>query len=172
MLKHSGIDLDLDAAPQVSSAGFDAIDALYARETQANIVALREERRRKRQQKSMIRLLEYWPVAVGVGLSFFAPMLYDMVTPFRPWGIWLAFPFVAISGRPEIYMGDHMAVILPKLMVYIQFPLEGLLAKIALKGNVTVHGVLVQVAFFHGLCIIDLWLLSGGLWQLLHLVGH
>jgi hypothetical protein len=32
--------------------------------------------------------------------------------------------------------------------------------------------VLVQVAFFHGLCIIDLWLLSGGLWQLLHLVGH
>jgi hypothetical protein len=39
MLKHSGIDLDLDAAPQVSSAGFDAIDALYARETQANIVA-------------------------------------------------------------------------------------------------------------------------------------
>jgi len=167
MLKHSGIDLDLDAAPQVSSAGFDAIDALYARETQANIVALREERRRKRQQKSMIRLLEYWPVAVVVGLSFFAPMLYDMVTPFRPWGIWLAFPFVAISGRPEIYMGDHMAVILPKLMVYIQFPLEGLLARIALKGNVTVKAVAGQILSYHMLGLTELCLVNMAIGRIL-----
>jgi len=36
----------------------------------------------------------------------------------------------------------------------------------------TVHGVIVQVVFFHGLCIMDLWLLSGGLWQVMHMVGH
>jgi hypothetical protein len=69
-------------------------------------------------------------------------------------------------------MGSHIAAMLPAALTYLQFPLEGLLAKIALKGNVTVHGVVVQVVFFHGLCIMDLWLLNGGLWQLLHLVGR
>jgi len=52
-------------------------------------------------------------------------------------------------------------------MLYLQFPLEGLLAKIALRGNVRPYGVMVQVLYFHGLCIMELWLVNGGLWRLM-----
>ena len=115
----------------------------------------------------MSRLVEYWPVAAGIFLSFFAPQLRDLVAPLHPWGMWLVFPFVVIAQRPEVYMGDEMAVILPMVMLYVQFPLEGLLAKIALKGNVTIPGVAGQVTFYHLLGIIELWLVNGLLGQIL-----
>ena len=79
---------------------------------------------------------------------------------------------VALAIRPEVHMGSTMAAYLPTVLVYLQFPLEWLLAKVALKDHITVHGVIVQVVFFHGLCIIDLWLLSGGIWQVMHMMGH
>jgi hypothetical protein len=110
---------------------------------------------------------EYWPVALGILASFFAPQLREFVEPYRPWGLWVSFPMVAISIRPEIYMGTKMASLMPMAMLYLQFPIEGLLAKIALKGNVTPYGVMVQVLYFHGLCIMQLWLLNGGFWHLL-----
>lgn len=155
-----------------SAAALEMIDALYRMEMKANIMALRQQQRRTRLQRSLAQWTEYWPVAIGILLSFAAPTLRQMVEPYRPWGLWVSFPMVALSIRPEILMGSTMAAYLPTAMVYLQFPLEGLLAKMALKGNVTLHGVLVQVAFFHGLCIMDLWLLNGGLWQLMQLFGH
>jgi hypothetical protein len=171
MQKLFGIPSD-DADQGGGSDAFRVIDALYDLEMKSNILALRQERQRARFHKSMAQWAEYWPVCVGILISLIAPQLREFVDAYRPWGLWVSFPMVALSIRPEIYMGSKMAAYLLTALVYLQFPLEGLLAKIALKGNVTVHGVLVQVAFFHGLCIIDLWLLSGGLWQLLHLVGH
>jgi hypothetical protein len=96
----------------------------------------------------------------------------EFVEAYRPWGLWLSFPMVALAIRPEVHMGSTMAAYLPTVLVYLQFPLEGLLAKVALKDHITVHGVIVQVVFFHGLCIIDLWLLSGGIWQVMHMMGH
>jgi len=47
------------------------------------------------------------------------------VEPYRPWGLWVSFPMVAISTRPEIYMGTKMAALLPTAMLYLQFPIEG-----------------------------------------------
>ena len=164
MLRRSGKKPVPDAGAQGNrSAALAAIDALYKQEMQANIAALRERRRRMRQEQAISHWAEYWPVAVGIVLSFFAPALRDIVAPFRPWGMWIVFPFVSIAGRPEFFMGDEMAILLQSLMLYAQFPLEGLLARIALKGNVTARGVLIQVLFFHTLCQIELWLVNGAL---------
>jgi hypothetical protein len=152
-----------------SSAALDAIDALYSLEMKANIVALSQQRRSARLHKSLAQWSEYWPVAIGIIASFFAPQLREFVDPYRPWGLWVSFPMVALSIRPEIQMGSTLAAFLPTAMLYLQFPLEGLLAKFALRGNVSVYGVMVQVLYFHGLCIMQLWLLNGGLW---HLMGR
>lgn len=153
---------------QVShSAALEAIDALYKQETQANIAALRERRRRARVDHSLKASVEYWPVAVGIALSFFAPELRVLVEPFGQWGMWVVFPFVALAHRPEVYMGDYMAAMLPMAMLYLQFPLEGLLAKAILKGRVTPPRVILQVVYFHSLCILELWLVSGEFWRVL-----
>jgi hypothetical protein len=132
-----------------------------------NLLALRERRRILRQQKSLMRLAEYWPVGVGIFFAMFAPALQDIVAPFKPWGMWIVFPFVSIAGRPEIFMGDKLAAMVPTFMLYAQFPLEGLLAKIALKGNTRPPAVAAQVLLLHVLCIVELWLANGSVWQLL-----
>jgi hypothetical protein len=157
------------------SSGSDAvaaIDALYSLEMKANFLALRQQRRAERVQRSMAQWSAYWPVAVGIMVSFFAPQMRAFVEPYRPWGLWVSFPMVALAARPEVYMGSKMAALFPTLMLYLQFPLEGLLAKFALRGNVTAYGVIVQVLYFHVLCVLELWLVNGGVWQLLHNLGH
>jgi hypothetical protein len=157
-----------DSGVQVSrSAALEAIDALYKQEMNDNILALRERRRTLRKQKSLMRLVELWPVAVGVFISLFAPQMKELVEPFKPWGMWIVFPFVSIAGRPEVFMGDKMAALVPAFMLYAQFPLEGLLARAALRGNVTILGVTGQVLFLHMLCIIELWLVNGSILQTL-----
>jgi hypothetical protein len=158
-----------DAPQGNNSSALEAIDALYKLEMNANILALRQQQRKARLERSLGQWASYWPVALGMVISIFAPQIRDFADLFRPWGLWVTFPMVALSIRPEIYMGSTVASFLPAAMLYLQFPLEGLLAKVALKGNVTVYGVIVQVVFFHGLCIMDLWLLNGGIW---HLMGR
>jgi hypothetical protein len=168
MRKHYETKSGSDAGEQSSSSdSLRAIDALYTLEMKANLAALRQQRRRTRLQKSLKQWSEYWPVAIGIVLSICAPELRDIVATMQPWAMWIVFPLVVLAGRPEVNMGDVMAVYLPMAMLYIQFPLEGLLARLLLKGDVTVRGVAVQVLFFHALCIIELWLVNGGLWQLL-----
>jgi hypothetical protein len=156
-----------DAPHGNNSAALEAIDALYHLEMKANILALRQQQRKARVQRSLGQWASYWPVALGIVISIFAPEIRACADLFRPWGLWVTFPMVALSIRPEIYMGSTMASLLPTAMLYLQFPLEGFLAKIALRGNVTVYGVIVQFVFFRGLCIMDLWLLNGGIWHLL-----
>jgi hypothetical protein len=60
-----------------------------------------------------------------------------------------------------------MARILPAAMLYAQFPLEGLLARIALRNHVTASGVMGRLLLFHLLAATELWLLSGALEQIL-----
>ncbi len=138
-----------------------AVEALYAMETQANLAALRERQRNNKNEKMVAHYLEYWPMAIGIAISLVAAQIHDMLLPLGPWAMGLVFPFVVIAGRPEIYMGDKVAALLPVAMLYLQFPLEGFMARTVLKGKVTVHGVIVQVLFYHMLGIVELILLNG-----------
>jgi hypothetical protein len=156
-----------DASEQGNySATLEVIDALYNLEMKANIAALGQQRRNSRLHRSIAEWMSYWPVAVGMLISYFAPEIRAFVEPYRPWGLWLSFPMVALSIQPEVHMGSMMSSLLPTAMLYLQFPLEGLLAKVAQRGKVTVDGVMLQVLYFHALCVIDLWLLNGGLHNL------
>lgn len=51
--------------------------------------------------------------------------------------------------------------ILPTLMLYAQFPVEGLLARIILRKPVLPISVALQVLLFHFLGVVEVWLLNG-----------
>lgn len=140
-------------------AAFEAMDEVYNRQKKANIAALRERERRARHGHSLKELSMYWPVAVGIVLSFFAPRLMELVTPFQPWGKWLVFPYMAILERPEVRLSGD-AGLLPMWMLYVQFPLEGMLAIMALRGKVTIGGVSGQVLTYHLLGAAELFLVN------------
>ncbi|HEV2484670.1 MAG TPA: hypothetical protein VGT08_03970 [Terracidiphilus sp.] len=162
MLKFFGSKFGSNAQPQGNqSAGLSAIEAQYEREMQANLAALAERRRKTRRKRSVMDWAEYWPLAMGIVISCFVPQLHKLVVPYRPWGMWVVFPFAALIDRPEVGLSQGLASTLPLMIMYAQFPLEGLLARFGLRGRVTVLRVLGQVLFLHVMVFVELWLVSG-----------
>ena len=101
-----------------------------------------------------------WPVAVGLVLAFLAPQLRDMLTPYDPWGMRLVFPFVVLAGRPELGISNELAMNLPQLILFIQFPIEGLLTMYNLSKRLSLGKAITQLCFLHFLGFFVLWLLA------------
>jgi hypothetical protein len=140
-----------------------AIDALYEQEMQANLAALSEQRRKSRRYQSAAKWAEYWPFAVGVAISCFVPQLREFVDAFRPWGMWILFPFASIASRPEIGASNSLFANLPLLLMFAQFPFEGLMARLAFRGRVTGLRVLGQILCLHLFALVELWLVTSPL---------
>jgi hypothetical protein len=106
----------------------------------------------------------FWPVALGIVGACFAPELREMLDLlFKPWGVGLVFPFVVLLERPELHLHGTLATALPHLMLYAEFPLEGLLAKSIIAGKVTPVAVFGRVACLHLLASTLLLMVSGAI---------
>jgi hypothetical protein len=117
-----------------------------------------QEQRRKRFWRGVGKL---WPIAVGAVLGAMAPQLHAVVNKFEPWGLWLVFPFAVLACRPELQVLGQIVRNLPVVLLYAQFPLEGLIAILALRRRVTVPGVAGQVFYLHYLAGLQLLMISG-----------
>jgi hypothetical protein len=117
-----------------------------------------DRRAQERHNKRMQSLLQSWPIGVGILLALCAPIMSEVLSAFKPWGMWLVFPFVELMARPELHMGGDFQQMAPQAMLFLQFPLEGLMAKKFLRGRVTVRGVAGQVLLYHFLGAVQLWL--------------
>jgi hypothetical protein len=131
----------------------------------ANLAAARKQQQGERRWRRFLLLLSFWPGAAGFLLACVAPQLSDLLAPFHPWGMRLVFPLVVLAGRPEVCMGETMARILPHVLLYAQFPLEGLLVRIVLRSQVTLSAVTGRMCFYHFLGATHLLLLTGVLAQ-------
>jgi hypothetical protein len=127
-------------------------------ELEGSALYLLEERRAKMKHGRFVQsLVNSWPIGIGILMALCAPFMADILESFKPWGMWLIFPFVELMGRPELHMGQEFQQSAPQIMLFLQFPLEGFLAKKFLRGQVTVRGVAGQVLFFHFLGVAQLW---------------
>jgi hypothetical protein len=164
MLNIFGNNSDMDSGTQDSHiSAFRAIDALYEQEMQSNMAALTEQRRKSRRYRSAAEWAEYWPFAVGVAISCFVPQLRDFVDAFRPWGLWILFPFAAIASHAESTFSNPFIANMPLFFMFAQFPIEGLMSRIAFRGHVTPLRVLGQVIVLHFFALVELWLVSSPL---------
>jgi hypothetical protein len=107
-------------------------------------------------------IVSWWPVAAGVVLGCLAPQLSSLMASYEPWGPRIVFPFVQFVGLHEIGMSAELTRTLPQLMLYLQFPLEGLLTKSNLSRGVKISTALGQLVFLHALCVFVLWLVALG----------
>lgn len=146
-------------------AGMITFDEMARQQWKANLAAAREQQKGERRWRRFLLLLSFWPVAAGILLACVAPQLRDQLALFHPWGMRLVFPLVVVAGRPEASMGDTMARILPQVLLYAQFPLEGLLVRIVLRSHVTLSAVTGRLCFYHFLGATHLLLLTGVLAQ-------
>lgn len=130
------------------------------REREASLAVL--EARRKAEERARVRqqVIELWPLWAGMAVGMFGPVIGFVAQLLGPSFMMLVFPFVVLAERPEIQVGPitHM---LPTLMLYTQFPIEGLLAYSVLRHHVRPLGVIWQVSLFHFLGLAELWMLTG-----------
>ncbi len=135
-------------------------EAERKRERDASLAVL--ESRRKSEERARVRQLvvELWPFWVGMAVGMFGPALAYVAQLLGPTCMALVFPFVVLAERPEIQVGP-ITHLLPTLMLYTQFSIEGLLAYRVLRHHVKPLGVIWQISLFHFLGLAELWMLSG-----------
>ena len=154
-------------APPAKPRGYTTFESLRRLELKNSLRTIRRLNRGRRRQERLAKLVLLWPVAAGLLLGALSPWLYSLASVFGVWGQWLLFPFAVLAARPEIYVDETLAHWLPVVMLYAQFPIEGVLIRIALRKRVTAGGALRELVFFHLLGASELWLLSGSLGQML-----
>lgn len=130
------------------------------RERDAGLAVL--EARRKAEERAQVRqqVIELWPMWLGMVVGMFGPAIAYVAQLLGSSCMALVFPFVVLAARPEIQVGP-ITHLLPTLMLYTQFPIEGLLAYAVLRHHVKPLGVIWQVTLFHFLGLAELWMLSG-----------
>jgi len=131
------------------------------------IKAFHQRRRFERQVRSLKSLASLWPVALGVLLGFYAPLLRDFAAISAPWALTLLFPFSALVGERGLGLSWDTSHALAQFLLYAQFPLEGLLVRIVLKHRLNLFRVFGQVTCLHVFAVVYLALVSGSLNQIL-----
>jgi hypothetical protein len=90
-----------------------------------------------------------WPLVAGVILAFVSPYLYDELILAPHWVMWIVFPFVVLTGRRDLGMNEQLTTVLPHVVLYIQFPVEGILAYLSLSRRAPVAVALAPALFLH-----------------------
>lgn len=131
------------------------------------LAAFHRRLRFERQIRSLRSLVSLWPVVLGVLLGAYAPELRDLAANSAPWAVTLLFPFSVLVGERGLHFSWDTAHALAQFLLYAQFPLEGLMARIVLKHRVGLFKVLGRVVFLHVFAMLYFVLASGSLNQIL-----
>jgi hypothetical protein len=133
----------------------------------ARMATVNKQMRRERQARSFRYWATYWPVAVGVLLSAYAPLLRDLAAGYASWDATLLFPLSAVAGQQGLNLTSGTAQSLAQFFLFAQFPLDGLLARMILKHRPTMMSVCGHVAGLHTLAVLYIALVSGSFNQFL-----
>jgi hypothetical protein len=156
-----------DLPERPDSRGFVIAAERERRELVARLAQFHKRLRAERRARQLRQLATFWPVALGLLLGALAPALRTLLAGYAPWVTTAVFPLFILAGRPPIPMNFASAQTFPLVLLYAQFPLEGLLVRMILKHRVTVFGVCGQVCCLHLLGAAHVWLLSGALDEVL-----
>jgi hypothetical protein len=101
-----------------------------------------------------------WPFVLGLVLGIFSPELVTILGDMNPWAMWLVFPFVELAARPEFGFAPGLNHTLPQMILFVQFPVEGLWAMLNLRLKGRVSYAVAPLVFLHLAAAFVLFLLS------------
>lgn len=120
------------------------------------------EKAAKPQESKGISWTSWLPLAAGIAIASVAPQLFALAGHWNPWGQRVLFPLVQLSGLHEIGMSDELTRTLPQLMLYLQFPLEGLLVASNMRRGMKFAKAMGPVPGLHFVCALVLWIVALG----------
>ncbi|HEY1766999.1 MAG TPA: hypothetical protein VGG26_05065 [Terracidiphilus sp.] len=105
-----------------------------------------------------------WPFLAGLALALIAPKLMDVLDGLNPWIERAVFPYVLLARRPEFGLNWELSGHLPRAILLIQFPLEGLLTMRNLRRRFPMWVAVGQLIVIHlvGMFVLFLLLASHG----------
>lgn len=136
-------------------------EAERKRELNESLAVLKARRTEERRQRLTRGAAALWPLWAGILLGMLSPLIHWLAAFVGPLCVAFIFPFVVLAQRPDIQVGPITGM-LPGIMLYAQFPIEGLLTRVVLKRHTHPLSVVWQVSLFHFLGLMELWMLSGG----------
>jgi hypothetical protein len=104
----------------------------------------------------------WYPIAAGIALAFLAPTIHTLASHWDPWGLRVVFPFVQLTGLHEIGMSDELTRTMPQLMLYLQFPLEGILVADNLRRGMGPVKAIGPIVPLHFVAVLVLWIVALG----------
>jgi len=110
--------------------------------------------------KPAIKLTSFWPVAVGLFLSGFAPEWHSIAAQAGVGVMRITFPYAMLATHRELGIDAQMAGLLPQFAIFAQLPLDGLMMTITMARGKSLKTAIFQVTAIHLLCAFVLWLLT------------
>jgi len=107
------------------------------------ITPVREKRRtasrtapRKRKKKNSPRLLAvWWPLLLGIAVTPFSIHAASIMALAGPGALTTLYPWVVLLKSPALGLNNGLGENLSQLLMYIQFPLYGLLMALILRSK-------------------------------------
>jgi hypothetical protein len=90
-----------------------------------------------------------WPFVIGVILAVVAPTLSELLSDLNQWVLWLTFPFTLLVEWPAFGLRWELGGYLPQIVMFLQFPLEGLWVTLNLRLRGRLSFALAPLIFLH-----------------------
>ncbi len=108
--------------------------------------------KRKSRKKQTSGLVAWWPLIVGVAVTPFAVKAATLMALTGPDGLRLLYPWMLIPKLHFLGLSDSLGNVISQAMMYLQFPLYGLIAMLIHRSKGTLS-VIVQLALVHLLAV-------------------
>lgn len=90
-----------------------------------------------------------WPLLFALPLAVIAPRLLDVLQALDPWLARVVFPYVLLAQRPEFGLNWAFGGYIPRVILLLQFPLEGLLTMFNLRRRFSAWVAIGQLIVIH-----------------------
>ena len=108
--------------------------------------------KRKSRKKQTSGWLTWWPVILGIVVTPFAVKAATLMALTGPDGLRLLYPWMLIPKLHFLELTDSLGNAISQAMMYLQFPLYGLISMLIHRSKGSVAAIL-QVALIHLLAV-------------------
>ena len=108
--------------------------------------------KRKSRKKQTSGWLAWWPVILGIAVTPFAVKAATLMALTGPDGLRLLYPWMLIPKLHFLGLSDSLGNAISQAMMYLQFPLYGIIAMIIHRYKGAVAAIL-QLALIHALAV-------------------
>lgn len=91
--------------------------------------------RRRKSRKNPSLLAIWWPLLLGIAVTPFAIHAASIMALAGPSALMTLYPWVLLLKSPALGLGNGLGDDLSQLLMYIQFPLYGLLMALLLRSK-------------------------------------